>query len=194
MNDIDQVLREILNTLRSYERRIKKLEQANDFTTSTDWMRANWWGWCSPTQPASRIVQVHSGYFWWYESDTGQGKFRQLNDTIYDLASVSAFAFSEYYRSIVIRADLSGGLASLNLWENGADFGTSDECETDFFDNATAEDLYGDYIPLAALVVRNNGNLGPTGAIENVTLADRTQSYFLVRDFRPWLHLHAPSA
>lgn len=184
----------VLRALDAMASRITVLERQNRFTAASDWMRANWWGFCSPTQPASRFVKVGGGVLWWWQSDTGSTRFRKLDDMPYDLADVSAFTQSEAYRWCVLQADVSGaGMVTLHLHEEATEFGTAEEAETDFWGNGPADDLWGSYIPLSVLVVRNDGNLGPTGAVVSLTLADTEKSYFLVRDFRPWIHLHASS-
>jgi len=194
MNQIEQVLRAVLRSIDNLTERVAKLESQNRYTTATDWMRGNWWGWCSPSQPASRIVQIHGGYLWWWQDDTGEGYYRKLDDTPYDLIGVGAFSGENYYRWVVLRADLSSGnVAQIEVKESGFEFGTWEECEKDFWDNGPSLDLYGTHIPLCALVLRNNGYLSLAGAIENVTLSDKSQSYFLARDLRPWLHMHYPS-
>lgn len=180
--------RALYRTIQNLTRRIEKLEQQNKFTTATDWMPGNWWGRVTPTQPASRIVNVHGGFLWVWD---GTGTFRRLSDSIYDLSSVTAFAGSQSYRWAVLQADLSTNPPTLTLYE-GEEFTTAEACENDFFSDGTTDDLYGTYFPLCAFVLRNNGTLGGVvGAIENVTLGDTSQSYILVKDFRPWLHLHS---
>lgn len=182
-------LRALVRAVEGLTRRVEKLEGQNRFTTASDWMRANWWGWCSPTQPASKYVQVHGGILWWWDS-AGTGVFRKLDDAPFGLGGCGAFAASGYYRYAVLQADVSADPASLRLWECATDFGTAAECEADFWANGPTENLWDEYFPLCALVLRNDGTTGTLGAVENLTLADAAQSYILVRDFRPWLHLH----
>lgn len=152
---------------------------------ASDWMPANWWGRVTPTQPASAIVSVHGGYIW----DSSVGRFRKFDDTVYDFSATSAFAVSQGYRWTVLQADVSASPPTLRIYE-GSDFAALQDCEDDFWISGPGDDLYTDYYPLAVIVLRNNGNLGTAGAIETITLADTNKSYFLVKDFRPWLHLH----
>lgn len=192
---MENSLRKINAALGNLSDRIAKLEGQNRYTTSTDWMRGNWWGWCSPTQPASRIIQIHSGLMWWWQPDTGGGYLRKMGDLPYDLAGASAFAGERYYRWAILSAVVStSNIANVQLDEGDTEFGTWDECEADFWWAAPDVNMFGSVIPLCALVLRNSGYLTVAGAIENVTLADREQSYFLVRDMRPWLHVHVASA
>jgi len=189
VSEIDQLFRQLYNAINGIERRLSKLEGDGQFQTATDWMQANWWGWCSPTQPVSRIVQVHGGVFWYWDAATGTGKFRKLGDSIFDYSTCSGFAASEHYRWTILQANAAASPVTLRIFES-PEFGTAGECEADFWANGPADDLFGEYLPLCAIVVKNDGNLGVAGAIENITLSDTNYSYILVRDMRPWLHLH----
>jgi len=185
-----QILENVQRAIGNLTKRIEDLEAANNYLVSTDWMRSNWWGLCSPTFPASRIVYIHGGYFWSWTTG-GAGYYRKLDDTSYDMSGVSAFTATSYYRWAIVQADVtSGNTAQITFTEGGTDFGTWEECERDFWDNAPSSDFYSSHIPLCALVLRNNGYLAINGAVENITLSDREQSYFLIRDMRPWLHVH----
>jgi len=188
-DQIFRQLRQMLNSIDSLQRRIAKLEGDGRFQTATDWSPSNWWGWCSPTQPVSRIVQVHGGTFWEWDSALGTGNFRRLGDTIYDYSTCDPFAASEFYKWTLLQANVSADPVTLRIHES-TEFGTAAECEADFWSNGIDDDLYGTYLPLCVVVVKNDGNLGVAGAIENITLSDTNYSYFMVRDMRPWLHLH----
>lgn len=188
----DQLTRDfesMIRTVRGLEKRVRELEGQNRFTAATDWMPANWWGRISPTQPASKIVQVHGGFLWLWDPGSGQGYFRKMDDTIYDFSSVAPFAATGHFKWVVLQADLSAAAPTFTTVES-PEFGTSEECEQDFWDNGPVEDLYHAYLPLCCVVVQNDGALATSGAILNITLADRVQSYLLARDIRPWLHLH----
>lgn len=182
MND-----RQLLRTIDNLTARIERLEKQNRFQASSDWMPANWWGRVAPTLPASKIVTVHGGWFWTWDGASGYP--RLMTDTVYDFSGVTGFSVSQGYRWVVLRVDLSAASPTLNLFEGteSADLSTA---ENDFETNAAIEDLWGSYLPLCALMLRGDGNLGTAGAIENITLIDKEQSYILARDFRPWLHLH----
>jgi len=189
--------RELLQLARSVNnlsKRVAQLEKQNRFTTATDWMKAAWWGYCSPTQPASKLVQVKGGIFWTWDSAAGTGQFRKLDDTVFDFSSCAPFGIGSTYRWCVLQLDVSANPPVFQLYEiadHTTEFGSAAECESDFWTNATDDDMWGSYIPLCAVVLKNDGNLGPAGAIENITLSDSDYSYMLARDFRPWLHLHA---
>ncbi len=185
MNDIAALMRAI-NKLTE---RVNKLEAQNRFTIATDWMPGNWWGRVSPTQPPSRAVHIHGGLMWWFETNSGMGYYRWLSDTVFDFSTSSPWTAAGYYRWTVLQADVAAQEVPIWLWES-PEFGTWEEAEIDFRTNGLNEDLYGNYIPLAVVVLQNNGNTGVAGAVKNITLADKDQSYFLVRDFRPWLHVH----
>jgi hypothetical protein len=181
-------LRALYRTISNLIARVEKLEQQNRFTTASDWMPANWWGRVNPTNPASRIVNVHGGYLWTW--DGAAGNFLTLPDTIFDFSAVTAFAGSAAYRWSVLQADLATNPPTIRLHE-GEEFAARIDAESDFFNNSGADGLYTGYLPLAAIMLRNNGTLGgAVGAIENITFSDQDMSYFLARDFRPWLHLH----
>ena len=189
MSELDRYFRQLYNSINGLERRISKLESDSRFQTATDWSPSNWWGWCSPTQPVSRIVQVHGGVFWEWDSAAGTGKLRRLADGVYDFSSVVGFAGSEFYKWCVLQANVGASPVTMTHFES-PEFGTAAECEADFWTNGTDDDLYGDYVPLCVVVVRNDGVLATAGAIENITLADNHYSYMMVRDVRPWLHMH----
>jgi hypothetical protein len=183
-------LRSLYRTVTNLTRRINKLEQQNRFTTSADWAQASWWGWVSSTQPASKIVNVRGGVFWEWNSVAGTGQFRKLDDAPYDFNGFAPFAAQYHYRWAVLQADVGASPVTLRVYDSAVEWGTSAECEADFWANGTADDLYGGYISLCVIVLRNDGNLVAAGSIENITLSDKEQSYLMVRDFRPWLHLH----
>lgn len=193
-DDLALDIKKLLNSIDNLTDRVKVLEVQNRFKTSTEWAMFNWWGWCAPNLPANKNVNVHGGILWWWQDDTQSGYFSKLDSTLYDFSATAVWAQSQAYRWCVLQADVSNPIATLRLHEDLNEFGTYIEVETDFYDNAPSTSLYGDYIPLCALVLRNEGTLGIGGAIENITLSDKTQSYFLVRDFRPYLHLHKQSA
>lgn len=185
MND-----RSLIRTIENLTRRIERLEQQNRFTTATDWMPGNWWGRVSPTNPASRIVNVHGGFLWYWYGGYG-GDFRQLPNTIYDFSFATAFAIGGGYRWCVLQAAVADNPPTLELHE-GEEFASLADCQDDFYANGPGDGLYSQYIPLSALILRDNGSM-EAGSIENVTLSDQSKSHFLVRDFRPWLHLHYTS-
>lgn len=187
-------MRGIQKSLTNIDRRVADLERHKRFDTGKDWARMNWWGWCSPTQPASRIVTVKGGILWQWPNDTATGYFRSMDDLPYDFSLVTAFVAQYHYVWCVLRADVSVNPASLNLYEDGTEFGTAAECEADFWINGPNANLYGGYIPLCAVALRNEGTLATVGAIESVTLADTTKSWMLLRDMRPWLHWHGPAS
>jgi len=160
--------------------RIERLESQTQFVDSADWMPGNWWGRISPTQPASRIIQLHAGFLWY------DGYFRYLSDTVYDFSDVGVFTASGYFRWTVLRADVTAATITFNLYESG-EFGTADEAENDFWVNGPSVDLIGtNYYPLCVVIVQNDGDTITPGSIENITLADTDQSYLFIRDFRPW--------
>lgn len=183
-------LRAIYRSITALTRRVGQLEQQNRFTTSADWAKMNWWGWCSTTQPASKIINVRGGIFWEWDSAGGTGRFRKLDDTIYDFSGFAPFAAQYHYRWAVLQADVSANPVTLRVFDSGVEFGTDGEVVADFWNNGPAEDLYTSYIPLCAVALRNDGNLAVAGAIENITLSDINYSWLLARDMRPWLHLH----
>lgn len=189
-DSIGPLLRGFERSLSNMARRIAELESHKKFDTGKDWNRAGWWGFCSPTQPASRIVNVKGGIMYEWPDGTSTGYLRNLPDLPYDFSTFTAFAAQYHYVWCVLRADVSVNPAILNLFEDGTEFGTASECESDFWTNGPSANLYGSYIPLCALVLRNEGTLATVGAIESITLADRTKSYMLARDIRPWLHWH----
>jgi hypothetical protein len=184
-------LRHLYRAIDALTKRVAKLEAQNRFTTSADWAAMNWWGWCSTTQPASKILNVRGGVFWEWDSAVGTAGFRKLDDTIYDFGGFPPFAAQYHYRWAVLQADVSASPVTLRVFDSGAEFATADLCEADFWANGPAEDLFGAYVPLCAVCLRNDGDLVAAGGIENVTLSDRDYSFLLVRDLRPWLHLHA---
>lgn len=190
MNETERLLRTLHRSITNLSDRVARLEGQNRFTTSADWAAMNWWGWCSPTQPASKIVRVRGGVFWEWDSAAGTGQFRKLDDTIYDFGTFGPFGGEDYYRWCVLQADVSANPVTLRVYDEGTEFGTAAEAETDFWNNGPGDNIFGSYVPLCALALKNNGNLGPAGAIENITLADRDYSFFIARDVRPWLHLH----
>ena len=183
--------RSLYRTISNLTARIQKLEQQNRFTTSADWAAMAWWGWASTTQPASKIVNVRGGVLWVWDSVAGTGQLRRLDDAPYDFGGFAPFAAQYHYRWAVLQADVSASPATLRVHDSGVEFGTAAECDADFWANAPGDDLFGGYVPLCAIVLRNDGDLIAAGAIENITLSNREQSYLLARDVRPWLHLHA---
>ena len=189
----DRDVRALYRSISNLTERVAKLERQNRFTTSADWAAMNWWGWCSPTQPASRIVNVRGGVFWEWDSAAGTGQFRKLDDTVYDFAAFPPFAATSHYRWVVLQADVSASPVTLRVHDSGAaaEQATSAACEADFWANGINDDIYGSYVPLCAIALKQDGSpIGPAGAIENITMADRDYSYFIARDMRPWLHLH----
>ena len=182
--------RSIYRSIKALTTRVERLEEQNRFTVSSDWAMMNWWGWCSTTQPASKIINVRGGVFWEWDSGAATGRFRTLDDTIYDFSGFGPFAAQYHFRWAVLQADVSANPVTLRVFDSAVEFGTEAEVVDDFWNNGPDEDLFTSYIPLCAVVLRNDGNLGVAGAIENITLSDTNYSWLLARDLRPWLHLH----
>jgi hypothetical protein len=189
---LEQYFRQISRSMDRLSKRITKLEDQQRFTRATDWMQANWWGRVSPTQPVSKFLQVRGGVLWTWDSAAGTGSFRSLDDaSMYDFSTTLVWAQQYYYRWAVLQADMSGlAVARLRLHQDANEWATYVQAENDFWNNGPADDLWGTYIPLCVVVLRNDGYTGVAGAIENITVSDKEQSYILIRDFRPWIHLH----
>jgi len=183
-------LRALYRTVNALTKRIERLEQQNRYTASSDWAKMNWWGRCSTSQPASKIINVRGGVFWEWNSAGGTGRFRWLSDTVYDFGGFPPFAAQYHYRWAILQANVSANPVTLRVYDSAIEWETPTEVEMDFWDNGPGDNLYTDYVPLCSIVLRSDGNLGPAGAVENVTLSDKEKSYMLVQDMRPFLHLH----
>jgi hypothetical protein len=193
---MSQEFRQVYRAIDNLTKRIGKLEEQMRYKTATDWAQASWWGWCSPTQPISRSILVRGGVFWIWDSAAGTGNFRKLDDTVFSFDTCLPFNIGGAYRWSVLRLNVTNNPPLFDLYEIGdgtTEFLTADDCENDFWLHAIDDDIYGGYIPLCAVILKNDTGvgIGPAGACENITLSDTDYSYMLARDFRPWLHLHA---
>jgi hypothetical protein len=186
----ERLAEQILDALGNLDGRLRQVEEHVRMDSGKEWQRSNWWGWVSPTLPPAKAVQVHAGTVWYWSSIAATGNPAQVSEQTFSLAAVGAFANADYYTWAVLLADPLSSPAALGLYESGLESENADACEASFWANVTSAGLYVNYVPLAAIILKNDGNAGVAGAIENVTRADRTQSYLYLPDFRPWLHTH----
>jgi len=175
----------ITKTIKSIRDRLDYADRRSRHRDRNEPSRSEYWGNVSPTCPPSKKVMTRAGWFWsgsfgdgWWanaiEADLGPG----------GNCEVAAFANVGSYKGIIIHHVYR----SLTSTES-AEYGTAKEAIEGTLDVNMAG-IYSDRIPLALIIVKNNGSVGTSGAILQIDRINRGNS-FIYRQFKPWLHSHS---
>jgi hypothetical protein len=196
IDDVAAILESVYRTQERLLAKIDKLERQMGDTGAAEVPVPGSWGFCSPTSPPTKRIQLRHAFAWSYYSEAMWG--RSWPDMT-PSPSISAFdaADARYYRLIVPCMNLDWDYYDqFFIWESAYDWPTFDECAADLaeqyanWDVEPQDDTWGDgapIIPLCAIAIRNNGTTGAVDEYEVITLNDRDKSSFIMRDLRPWL-------
>ena len=194
-DDLSDILRSIKTTQGNIINRLAELERNVVAAGTSELTVPGRWGYCSPTTPPSQRIAVRGGRHTFYDTSAHivwVGSWPDFNP----LLSISAFTDAYYYRSVV-------AYMSVDSWDPADYFDVNERSTFPTYEEAVADlerDLHlefaltSDYpiIPLCAIIVRNNGTTGVTDQYLPVTLNDRSQSSFAIRDMRPWIFAGKP--
>lgn len=174
----------LLDSIHGINNRLGALKTTSDRRASNE--EAHMWGWGKPsvTCPPSTHVVFQAGWFYYTEAWPVEGWWSNALTAEFEAGGnceVSAFTSAGYYRGIVV-----GHVYRSLAISEGTECATVAEAIEDIIN--VGLDYYSS-IPLAIIVVKNNGELGIPGAVLPVDGANRGRSFFY-RRIRPWLHIH----
>jgi hypothetical protein len=145
------------------------------------------WTQTAPSCPPDTQLHARGGYVW--DAYAGNGWWAYPMDADFGVGGnvqVLPFANAGWYRGVLVTR--YGGGTSPNHYETD-EYATAAEAQDAVIAMITTGTMYQTDLPLALLVVKNDGTTGVAGAILPIDAVNRGRSY-LFREVRPWLHIH----
>lgn len=185
---------QMLDMLKAATKRLQEQRARARYDDKHYWFKAY------PSCPPSTIVHVRGGLMY-ADSDTGAGEgwwvdpedgdFGPGTDSLDDGGGggggAPSFTNAYYYRGFILLTDgLVPGVASVGLffYYTPDEYATAEEAQDAVWDIMFSYGPFFHDLPVAILILRNNGTTGSSGQIQEIDAVNRGRSY-LWRDVRP---------
>lgn len=194
-DDLAVILESIRNTQANIMARLARLERGQDVGGANELVVPGGYGFTSPTSPPSDRILIRRGFTWVDDVEFFDDFYMMGWSDFQPTLPISAFTDAYYYRTVIpfIDLDQSNPYDGFDVWEEDTDFAAFEDAVEYFMDDVTSSLVYVGWeaggnpvFPFCALMIRNDGTTGAVNHYLPITLTDRSQSSFLIRDLRPW--------
>jgi len=190
-DDLTQILQSIMATQRNIVSRLAAVEESVHAAGTSELEVPARWGYCSPTSPPSDRILVRRGrsVAYYNTSRVYMGAWPDFQPSL----SISAFTNAYRYRWVIPYMELAwwDPYVAFDTFEDAGEYTTYGDAVNDMENTIYAQTYISSWnaaIPLCAIIVRNDGTTGAVNHYLPITLANRSQSSFAVRDMRPWIY------